>query len=89
MRIHTIRTKVYDFSELSDKAKEQAISDQIQFEINTMNEQSTYWQCAVEMERMHTPWFLAECIYENKESIIETIEANEYEFTETGKLFIK
>jgi hypothetical protein len=42
-----------------------------------MNEDSPYYDLAVEMERMKTPWFLGqEIYYEYKNSIIETIKLN-------------
>ena len=65
----TVRTKVYKFSELSEPAKEKAISDHIQFEIEIMNEDSWLWYCAEKMEEMQTPWFLGEYIYEKRKSL--------------------
>lgn len=78
---------LYSFDELSDEAKLKAISDHINFEIEIMTEESIYYPYAIEMEKMQTPWFLGETIYENeKQSIIETIKANDYLFTIEGKL---
>jgi hypothetical protein len=85
--MRTIKTKVYKFNELTPQAQEKAICDHINFEIEVMTQDSYLWEYALEMERMQTPWFLGEYIYEKaKELIIETIEANEYEFTENGNL---
>ena len=50
-------------------------------------ESSAFWDLWQEMERMQTPWFLGQAIYErDKQYIIDTIESNEYEFTKDGKL---
>lgn len=86
--MRTIEKNIYKFSELSEEAKEKAICDHIEFEIEVMDEKSPYYEYALEMERMQTPWFLGQVIYERaKNAIIETIEANEYEFYEDGKLY--
>lgn len=87
--MRTIRVKLYKFNELSDEAKFKAICDQIDFEIETMDENSPFYPAAVYMEKNKTPWFLAEELYHNpnyRDIIIETIEANDYEFTKDGKL---
>lgn len=88
--MRTVRQKIYSFSELSKDAQFKAMCDQIHFEVEIMTEDSPYWQAAEKMERMQTPWFLAETIYhtpEYREMIINSIESNEYEFTKDGKLF--
>lgn len=83
--------KIYEFDELSEEAKERAISDHIEFEIeiyNPNNEFPSYIDEAVkEAERLQTPWFLGSIIYErNKEDIIEAIKANKYGFYGSGEL---
>ncbi len=88
MRIDTVKTKVYSFDELSDEAKSVAIWNHIQFEIDVMDEESLYHEIAVRMDKMQTPWFLAEAIRdEYKDSIIDTIEVNKYEFIENGEIY--
>ncbi len=83
--MRTIRTKVYQFSELGELAKEKAICDQIKFEIEIMNEDSPYYPAVLEMEKMQTPWFLAETLFfDYKQSLIDTIEANDYYFLIDG-----
>lgn len=89
MRVQEIQ--VYTFDELSEDAKLRAISDHIEFEIEDANvrnwEHVPYSCCADKMERLQTPWFLGQCIYDDhKEQIIDTIKANEYEFLANGKL---
>ena len=82
-----IEKKVYRFNELSNTAKERAISDHIKFEIDIMTKDSSYYPLAVRMEKMQTPWFLPEVIYdEHKDDIIENIKMNEYEFTADGEI---
>lgn len=83
----TVQITLYEFDELSMEARDRAISDQINFEIETMNEDSPYYETALKMEEMKTPWFLGqEIYYADKDSIIETIKANGYFFTKEGKL---
>ena len=85
--MRTISTTVYTFDELSEEAQQKAISDHINFEIEVMDENSPYYELALKMEKMQTPWFLPEYIYEKaKDVIIETIRINNYEFTSEGKL---
>lgn len=89
-KMRTIRIKLYKFSELSKEAQFKALCSQINFEIELMDENSPFWEAAKEMERMKTPWFLAETLYHTKEYrdiLISTIEANEYEFKEDGTIF--
>jgi hypothetical protein len=84
----TVTINTYKFSELSEKAKEKAICDHIGFEIEIMDASSPYYKYALEMEKMQTPWFLGEVIYEKaKQTIIATIEINDYNFTEDGKMY--
>ena len=86
----TIKVKVYKFSELSEIAKMKAISDQINFEIEVMNENSLYYELAVLMEKNKTPWFLGEEIYHHyKEKIEEILEINDYWFCADGSFFIE
>ncbi len=87
----TIRVKVYSFDELNKQAKVKAICDHINFEIEIMQDESSpFWEAAEEMERMQTPWFLAEKIYHTRDLrdiIIETIKINEYQFKQDGTMF--
>jgi hypothetical protein len=85
MKTKTIN--LYEFDELSTEAQEKAISEHINFEIAIMTNESPYYHLATEMEKMRTPWFLPEVIYDKcKQAIIETIKANEYTFTIDSKL---
>jgi hypothetical protein len=90
MRIKTTETKVYKFDELSQEAKDRAINDMIRFEIEVTpyDELSDNFKKAVDKaEEMRTPWFTGSYVYEYcLPEIIETIKANEYEFTEDGHL---
>ena len=77
----------YEYSDLNNDAKKRVLSEQIDFEIEIMDEESPYYYCAIEMERMRTPWFLGEMIYEkHKNDLIETIEINKYLFNKHGKM---
>ena len=83
-------TKVYQFDELSDRAKEEAISDHINFmlEVIQYEDASDNFKKAIDKaEAMQTPWFTGSYVYEYcKDEVIENIKINEYEFTEDGKL---
>lgn len=88
--MRTIRTKVYQFSELSEQAKQTAIIEQAKFEIEIMDEGSIFYPAAVEMDKMQTPWFLLETlVHDYRDELIEAIEINEYHFTQDGKMFNK
>lgn len=78
--------KGYDIDELCEEARNKAINDTINFEIEVMDEDSPYYHCAEEMERMQTPWFLGEKIWsDHKVDIIETIKLN-WLFDEDGEI---
>ena len=83
-------TKVYKFDELTDRAKEEAISDHINFllEVTEYDQASDNFKKAIDKaEAMQTPWFTGSYVYEYcKDEVIENIKINEYEFTEDGKL---
>lgn len=88
--MRTIRTKVYQFSELSEQAKFNAIVEQAKFEIEIMDEGSIFYPASVEMDKMQTPWFLLETlVHDYRDELIEAIEINEYHFTADGKMFNK
>jgi hypothetical protein len=77
----------YEFDDLSVQAQEKVISDQIDFEIDIMTEDSPYYGCVVEMQKSQTPWFLRETIYhKHKVRIIYTIKMNNYLFDEDGEI---
>ena len=81
MKTITKKFDLYEFYELDKRAQDRAITDYIRFEIEIMTEESPYWHCVEEMENLHTPWFLADCIYDHhSENIIETIRINNYLF---------
>ena len=79
--------KGYEFKDLSEEVQDKVLEDQIQFEIDIMDEDSSYYYLAIKMEKMQTPWFLGSEIYHNhKKDLIETIEINEYLFNEDGEI---
>ena len=94
-RIAVKKTEVFKLDELSEEAKENAISDQIEFWIETLQDTIDQGLCSDnlqkainEAERLKTPWFLGSIIYEYCEAeLIEEIKINEYEFTVEGKLY--
>ena len=90
MQTITVKYEVYDFDELDEDAKNKAISEHIQFLIEVYNgdEKDMIHPCVLEAERLQTPWFLGQIIYEQcKDRIIEDIKVNEYRFNKDGTLF--
>jgi hypothetical protein len=91
MREVTKTYKVYSLDELSEEAREKAISDEIQFYIECVRyeDMPKIMQKAIDKaERMQTPWFTGSYIYDYcKDDIIETIKLNEFTFLENGEMF--
>lgn len=74
--MRTIRIKAYKFDELSKEARDKAVSDHVDFEVEMMDETSPC--VALEMEKMQAPWFLGQTIYhERREEIENDIRAND------------
>jgi len=87
MKTITRKFQLYELDELPTEARNKAISDFIAFEIEIMDEDSPYYELAEDMEKIRTPWFLGEYIYEKElDSIIETIKCNDYLFFKDGEL---
>ena len=79
--------KGYEFTDLSEDVKNKVLTDQVNFEIEIMDENSPYCEIAEKMDKMKTPWFLAESIFHDcRASLIDTIEANEYLFDIDGEM---
>ncbi len=78
----------FEFKDLTPEIQEKVIHEQIDFEIEIIqNENDFYYSYAMEMEKMQTPWFLHEYIYEkDKAGIIEILEINDYLFDEDGNI---
>ena len=91
MKLVTKKYQVYKFAELSDKAKEKAISDHIEFWLETMDyEQGSdgFKQAINESERMQTPWFVGSYVYDYcKDEIVDEILLNDYDFLRDGSIF--
>ena len=76
-----------EYNDLCEDVQEVVLSEQIDFEIEAMTENSPYFYLCEEMEKMQTPWFLGAAIFEKHESdIIESIKLNNYLFDESGDI---
>lgn len=101
--MRTINTKVYQFSELSEQAKEKAVEinaydceffDADEF-LESLKKFAEHFNCERDMNTLlqagYKTWFkAANNAYEyqlSKEGYADHCEANEYEFTEDGKRF--
>ena len=75
----------FEFADLRGKAKENAINSHVQFLIEIGAEE--YQDSFEKSEKMQTPWFLPEILWEDHSSnIIDNIEANGYLFDLNGDL---
>ena len=91
MRVVTKSYEVYKYNELSDDAKRKAMNDYINELIEVMpfeelSHDSNFYKAYKECERMRTPWFIAEYIYEYCKDELEK-DLSEYWFLEDGKFF--
>jgi len=89
MRTITKTYNIYKFDELSEEAKEKAISDQIEFEVENydVNINDNFKDSIEKAEKLQTPWFLGSIIYEDhKDDIIDIIKIYDYGFFEDGDL---
>ena len=77
----------YEFIDLSEDIQNKVIDEQINFEIDLMDEDSPYFYLLEQMEKMQTPWFLGQSIYEkHKKDLIENINTNGYLFDDEGDI---
>jgi hypothetical protein len=90
----TVRTKVYKFSELSEKAKDRVIEDRIndmvQYEWEDYYKNWPEFKKAIDMsERMQTPWFTGSYVWEycGKGIVAALTEDQECKYTKDGKYF--
>jgi hypothetical protein len=94
MQKFLIEEEIYEFSELDEKSRDKAINDEILFCIDVIvntipqDEWSDGLRKALnEVERLHTPWFLGEAIWEYcEEEILEACRANKY--FRNGEIFV-
>ena len=90
MRVVTKKFKVFKFKELSQQAKEKAINEEVRFYLEAVNydEMTPKMKEAIdEAERMQTPWFAGEYIWDYcKDDILKVL--NSYEYLENGQVFI-
>jgi len=81
--------EVYNFNELSEESKNQAINDTIKFFIECFdyeNLSDNMKKAINEAEKMRTPWFIGEYIWEYaKEEILEN--CRQYEYLKNGIIF--
>jgi hypothetical protein len=83
----TVRTKVYKFSELSEKAKDRVIEDRIN---DMVQYEWAEFKKAIDMsERMQTPWFTGSYVWEycGKGIVAALTEDQECKYTKDGKYF--
>ena len=91
MRVVTKEYEVYKYNELTDDAKNKAMSDYIESLIEIMpfeefSHDSNFYKAYKKAEEMKTPWFIGEYIYEYCKEELER-DLNEYWFLTDGKFF--
>lgn len=82
----------YEFKDLGEDAMRNVINWYINTDIEIMNgmdkpEEHPFYEAVEESDKMQTPWFLGEIIWEKFErEILESIAINEYLFDEEGEV---
>lgn len=91
MKTITKQYKIYNFDELAEEGKDNALTEYfvsllecVAYEHMTTNEK----RAVDKAEQMQTPWFTISYLYDYcKQDAIETIQSNEYQFLENGTIF--
>jgi hypothetical protein len=90
MKTITRRNNLFKYDELSQDAKDTAISNEIAYFIDCVNydDMSDAMRKACDKaESMRTPWFVGEYIYDYcKEEIEDCMRFNDYDFLPNGKV---
>lgn len=92
--MRTIRTKVYQFSELSEQAKQkiitQRIEDMMQWEHSDNYENWPEYKKAIDRaEEMQTPWFAGSYVWEycGADIVAALNDCKESQYTKDGNFF--
>lgn len=92
MRIVIKEIEVYNYNELTDDAKNKAMSDYISALVDIMpfeslSHDSNFYKAYEKAMEMKTPWFIGEYIHEYCKEEMERDLINEFEFLEDGTTF--
>lgn len=91
MRTVNIELQIYKFEELPEEIQNKIVNNHINFMIETnrvdkVNKNSNFYKAYKESERMQTPWFFGQYVWEYcKESILKDL--NQDEYLEDGAIF--
>jgi hypothetical protein len=86
MRVKTIKIKLYQFKELDEQAKNCAITDILDYLMNSPDKSKEVKKAIQKAEEMRTPWFTGGYIWDYaKQEVLDF--ANQYEFLETGEFY--
>lgn len=91
MRTITKEFKIYKYDELSEKSKEQAVSDYIEWWLGTidfekLNKNTNLYKAIRKAEEMRTPWFEMQYVWDYcKKDILKNVKRDEY--YENGSVF--
>lgn len=92
--MRTIRTKVYQFSELSKEAQDKVVNDRIndmiEYESADHYENWPEFKKAIDKsEEMKTPWFAGSYVFEycGKEIVEQLQDSTEAQYTKDGNFF--
>ena len=90
MKVKITETKVYEYDELTQEAKDTAIDNLIQFLLETSEPEDwsyNFKKAVDKAEEMQTPWFTGSYVYEYcLQELIDELKDNEYGFTEDGNI---
>lgn len=93
MKTVLVKKEVYSFDELSKEAQNKAINDDVTYIMETYdpdNEDTDprIIEAAEEAERLRTPWFFGQIIYEKMEEDIKD-GLRQQEFLKSGEMFME
>lgn len=87
----TRKIKIYKFKELKENVQEKIINDFItmiaqETNFEELNKNTNLYKAYLECERMQTPWFLGQYIWEyDKNHILKM--CNSYNYTSNGEIY--
>jgi len=88
MRTITKTIDLYKYDELNQVAKDRAMADLIDAEIEMMDENSPFYPACEEAERLRVPWFLGSIIWEKYEStLVDILRHVSAEYLEDGEFY--
>lgn len=91
MRTITKQVNIYKFDELDEQTQNKVIENYITFllnttDVNTLNKNTNLYKAIKKCERMQTPWFIYQYVFNYCEKNILKI-VKSYEYLANGEMF--